>query len=150
MEQRSESETLPTLAAIILARASVTVSRNLSEALENNHGLHISQFDVMATLQRLNRTAGVPLHELASQMAVTPASMTNRVDNLADKGYVERIPCPNDRRSWHIKMTPKGKTFFGKVFEEHRRNEASQFEGLTDAEKKELISLLVKLLDAVE
>ncbi|MBX3119984.1 MAG: MarR family transcriptional regulator [Fimbriimonadaceae bacterium] len=141
---------LPSIAAVMLARSSVAVSRNLTEALEKSFDLHISQYDVLATLFRLNRPQGVPLHELSTQMAVTPASMTNRVDNLAQKGYVERVACPNDRRSWHVTMTPQGEQFFQKVQAEHRNNEAEQFRGLTDAEKRQLVNLLLKLLEPIE
>lgn len=138
------------MAAVILARASVTVSRNLADLLEASYDLHISQYDVLSTLFRMNRPEGVPLHVLASQMAVTPASMTNRVDNLADKGFVQRIACPNDRRSWHILMTPKGEQFFREVQKVHHDNEIKQLRGLNDVEKRELVRLLLKLLEPIE
>lgn len=145
-----EEDFLPTVAAVALARASVAISRNLAELLEEKYDLHISQYDVLATLYRMNRSEGVPLHELSAQMAVTPASMTNRVDNLVEKGLVRRIPCPSDRRSWHITMTPAGEQLFCEAQHEHRMNEARQFRGLTDTQKKQLIDLLMKLLEPIE
>lgn len=36
--------------------------------------------------------------------------MTNRIDRLAKKGLVERLPDPNDRRGVLVRLTPRGAT----------------------------------------
>jgi DNA-binding MarR family transcriptional regulator len=36
--------------------------------------------------------------------------MTNRVDRLATRGFVERLPDPSDRRGVQVRLTPAGRT----------------------------------------
>ena len=40
---------------------------------------------------------------------VTSGTMTNRVDRLADKGLVERLPDPADRRGVIVRLTDAGR-----------------------------------------
>ena len=47
-------------------------------------------------------------HELADVLKISPASVTGLVDRLADRGLVERIADPSDRRARHIHPTARG------------------------------------------
>ena len=59
--------------------------------------------------------------------------MTNRVDRLAARGLVERLPDPDDRRGVLVRLTAEGKTAVD-----------GAFEALLDAER----ALLADLPDA--
>ena len=43
--------------------------------------------------------------------------MTNRVDRLAARGFVERLPDPDDRRGVLVRLTAEGKTAVDGAFE---------------------------------
>lgn len=47
--------------------------------------------------------------ELAKQLLMDKVSMVRALDLLSNKGYVERINCPDDRRKHHIRLLPKAK-----------------------------------------
>jgi DNA-binding MarR family transcriptional regulator len=51
---------------------------------------------------------GMRLTELASLSSMTKQSIGEIVDDLADRGYVERIPDPEDKRAKLIRLTEKG------------------------------------------
>ncbi|MGV1049991.1 MAG: MarR family winged helix-turn-helix transcriptional regulator [Solirubrobacterales bacterium] len=51
---------------------------------------------------------GMRLTELASLARMTKQSIGEIVDDLADRGYVERIPDPEDKRAKLIRLTEKG------------------------------------------
>ena len=47
---------------------------------------------------------------LLRETLVTSGTMTNRVDRLAARGFVERYPDPDDRRGVLVRLTAEGKT----------------------------------------
>ncbi len=73
------------------------------------HGLDVWEFDVLAALRRSGTpyelSPGALIHETLS----TSGTMTNRIDRLAERGMVERLPDPHDRRGVRVRMTPAGR-----------------------------------------
>ena len=57
---------------------------------------------------RFVREEGMRLTELANFAGMTKQSIGEIVDDLADRGYVERFPDPADRRAKLIRLTEKG------------------------------------------
>jgi DNA-binding MarR family transcriptional regulator len=68
---------------------------------------------------------GMRLTELASAAGIAKQSAGEIVDDLVERGYVERYPDPADRRAKLIRLTAKGKeaqaTGFGLLAEIERR-----------------------------
>jgi DNA-binding MarR family transcriptional regulator len=71
---------------------------------------------------RFVREDGMRLTELAARAAMTKQSIGEIVDDLAARGYVQRIPDPADRRAKLICLTEKGEEaqragygLFGKI-----------------------------------
>src|SRR3954452_20493559 len=73
------------------------------------HSIESWEVDVLAALRR----AGAPYQPspapLLRATLVTSGTMTNRVDRLADRGFVERHPDPDDRRGVIVRLTGEGK-----------------------------------------
>ena len=57
---------------------------------------------------RFVREEGMRLTELASFAGMTKQSIGEIVDDLEERGYVERFPDPADRRAKLIRLTEKG------------------------------------------
>lgn len=53
-------------------------------------------------------TDGIRLTRLADKAQMAPQSMAELVDDLADLGYLERVPDPTDRRAKLIVFTDSG------------------------------------------
>jgi DNA-binding MarR family transcriptional regulator len=51
---------------------------------------------------------GMRLTELAGLAGMTKQSVGEMVDDLVDRGYVERVPDPDDRRAKLIRLTDRG------------------------------------------
>ena len=49
--------------------------------------------------------------ELGDRLIVTRATVTGVVDSLERRGYVRRLPNPNDRRGVIVELTPEGAVF---------------------------------------
>ncbi len=111
-------------------------------------GLTCSQFDVIATL---GDTDGLTCKELSEKTLVTKGTLTGVVDRLEKRGLVERVSCPEDRRSTYIRLTTKGETLFRKVFPQHIHYMKPYFQrALTAAEAARLRELLLRLKDSFE
>lgn len=66
-----------------------------------------------ARIRTLRRLAPEPhtLRELSSALSADPPYVTLMVDDLEDRGLVERKPHPKDRRAKLVTLTPKGRKF---------------------------------------
>lgn len=62
----------------------------------------------MHTIEILGVNNGLRMKDLAAKMGVTTGTLTVMIDNLEKKKLVERIPNPDDRRSYVIKLSPAG------------------------------------------
>ncbi len=62
-----------------------------------------------AVLLNADRRTGTRLGELAGRAGITKQSMMQVVDDLEARGYVRRIPDPDDARAKLVTLTPRGK-----------------------------------------
>lgn len=116
----------------------------------DSFGIHPSGFEVLVALWRIDDARGVSMANLASLLAVTPASMTNRIDNLASKGWIERRVSEVDKRIAYVKLTKEGHKLVEKLLPEQFAVEAEWFEGLKKGDRKDLGKLIGKALDRIE
>lgn len=61
-----------------------------------------------SVLDHLDEIDPVTVSELASHMAVTPATMSLGLDRLERRGYVVRVRDQKDRRRVHVRLTSAG------------------------------------------
>src|SRR3954452_19344344 len=72
-------------------------------------GIESWEFDVLAALRRAGAPYELSPGRLLRETLVTSGTMTNRVDRLVTRGFVERYPDPEDRRGVLVRLTPEGK-----------------------------------------
>ncbi|KGN36481.1 MarR family winged helix-turn-helix transcriptional regulator [Knoellia subterranea] len=72
------------------------------------HGLDGWEFDVLSALRRAGAPYELSPGQLVAETLVTSGTMTNRVDRLLQRGFVERQPDPRDRRGVIVRLTPEG------------------------------------------
>ncbi|WP_353951122.1 MarR family transcriptional regulator [Knoellia sp. S7-12] len=72
------------------------------------HGLDGWEFDVLSALRRAGAPYELSPGQLIAETLVTSGTMTNRVDRLLTRGFVERQPDPRDRRGVIVRLTPEG------------------------------------------
>jgi DNA-binding MarR family transcriptional regulator len=73
------------------------------------HGLEVWEFDVISALRRAGAPYELSPGDLVKQTLSTSGTMTNRVDRLARRGLVERLPDPDDRRGVRVRLTATGR-----------------------------------------
>ena len=110
------------------------------------HGIESWEFDVLSALRRSGPPYELSPGRLLRETLVTSGTMTNRVDRLAGRGYVERSPDPADRRGVIVRLTPEGKTAVDGAFEALLEAEQLLLADLPAREQKKLAGLLRTLL----
>jgi DNA-binding MarR family transcriptional regulator len=91
--------------------------------------------------------ASLRLSELADHLRIAARSATEVVDDLQNRGLVERRPDPADRRATLVTLTPAG-TAIGTAIRAARQAEAERFFGeLTPADRADLARILQSLLE---
>lgn len=110
------------------------------------HQLEGWEFDVLSALRRAGDPYELSPGQLIRQTLVTSGTMTNRVDRLAGRGLVERLPDPHDRRGVLVRLTVDGKASVDGSFEALLAAEADLLADLPDAQRTQLADLLRSLL----
>ncbi len=110
------------------------------------HGLVGWEFDVLAALRRAGAPYELSPGQLVTQTLVTSGTMTNRVDRLASRGLVERLPDPRDRRGVIVRLTEQGRSAVDDAFAGLLAREHALLAGLDAGQRAELSALLQQLV----
>ena len=115
----------------------------------SGHDLDAWEFDVLAALRR----AGVPYQlspgQLATETLVTSGTMTNRLDRLAAKGLITRLPSPVDRRGVTVQLADEGRERVDAAFSSLVAAEHDLLADLPPADRAVLAATLRRLLLAL-
>ncbi|MGT2959196.1 MarR family transcriptional regulator [Streptococcus bovimastitidis] len=125
---------------VVMRKAFRTIDAKVSESYKDFE-LTPTQF---AVLDVLNAKGTLKIGELINSMLATSGNMTVVIKNMEKKGWVERIMCPNDKRSFLVSLTEDGKAVIEKALPQHISRVEETFSVLTEAEQEELIRLLKK------
>ena len=92
--------------------------------------------------------AGEPLtpSQVSDRVLVASATMTATLDLLERRGWIRRIPNPDDRRSVLIEITSDGRAITDQLLPGIRALERSVLSVLTPGERAGLLELLAKIL----
>jgi DNA-binding MarR family transcriptional regulator len=110
------------------------------------HGLEVWEFDVLAALRRAGTPYELSPGQLTAETLVTSGTMTNRIDRLSARGFVERYPDPDDRRGVIVRLTGEGKTAVDGAFTALLEAERGLLDALPERDRRKLASLLRTLL----
>src|SRR3954451_8679241 len=108
------------------------------------------EFDVLAALRRAGPPYQLSPGRLLKETLVTSGTMTNRVDRLAARGLVERLPDPHDRRGVLVRLTEHGRTTVDGALESLLRREHDLLAGLSPGDHQRLAALLRTLTSQFE
>ena len=124
MTNELSDEYLTMWRAFIEAHSSIM--RNLEQAMEDEHGVALTWFDVLVHLEEApdNR---LRLGELAESVILTRSGITHLVDRMVEAGLIRREPCPGDRRGYFGVLTQEGKDTLERVGPSHSQKAREVF-----------------------
>jgi MarR family transcriptional regulator, 2-MHQ and catechol-resistance regulon repressor len=94
-------------AFVALLRAHSGVTRQLNAQLSAEHGLTLSDFEVLLRLARADHRR-MRRVDLADQVFLSASGVTRLLDGLERQGLVERASCDTDRRVVYAVLTDSG------------------------------------------
>jgi MarR family 2-MHQ and catechol resistance regulon transcriptional repressor len=101
-------------------------------------------------LRVLSRDGPSPMAKVATELYMTPASITSLVDRLEAERLVERERSSDDRRVVNVRATPKGEEAMDRGLKLYRKFMGRALQSLSKEEVTELIVLLTKVGRAAE
>ena len=116
--------------------------RQRAEVLLNEIGLHVGQEMLMCGLWGKE---GITQIELAENLMIQPATVTNMLQRLERGGFVERRPDTEDHRISRVYTTEKGRDMEEVVQEKWSQLEQEAFVGLSVEERILLRRLLLQV-----
>lgn len=132
-----------------ISRLALHFDRAIEEAL-GPLGITPGEFDVLATLRRSGQPYQLNPTALYQAAMLSSGAMTNRLDRLQDRGYVRRLPDPNDRRGTLVQLTGEGLQLINEAVEFHVRNEHQLLADLSAEERQTLRGILANWLQSIE
>lgn len=126
---------------IVLSRAYRAVNEKVNKVIQKN-GLNPTEF---AVLELLYHKGDQPLQQIGGKILLASGSITYVVDKLEEKGYLNRVACPKDRRVTYASISAEGKDLIEGMFPEHSALIHELMSSLSDEEKSQAIDLLKKL-----
>ena len=114
------------------------------------HDLEGWGFEVLSALRRSGAPYELSPGQLVAQTLVTSGTMTNRVDRLTGRGFVERRPDPTDRRGVIVRLTSTGTAVVDAALADLLVHEHHLLADLGADEREDLAGLLRRLLRPFE
>jgi MarR family transcriptional regulator, lower aerobic nicotinate degradation pathway regulator len=103
---------------------------------------------LFAVLNYLEARSGAIQQQIGSAMGIDPSTMVSLVDQLERAGLAQRRPLPQDRRAREVLITPKGRRTLKQARELAKQVEGDVLQGLSPAERRQLVTLLRKAFEA--
>jgi DNA-binding MarR family transcriptional regulator len=85
----------------------------LNRALSKAHGLSVAKFEFLAQVERYPE--GITLGKVSENLKVTSGNVSGLVRRLLADGLITKKMSQEDRRSFIVRFTPKGKKLFDKA-----------------------------------
>jgi DNA-binding MarR family transcriptional regulator len=139
--KRAAASVAPASVAFALSRLGFEVGRDLADGLAPL-GIEPRQFGL---LRALAGSEGESQRSIGQALGIPPNGMVTLVDDLEERGLVERRPHPADRRAHALFLTTEGEHRLHDAFEVAFSIEAALCQDLSQTERKQLLALLGKL-----
>nr|WP_300307924.1 MarR family transcriptional regulator [uncultured Anaerostipes sp.] len=118
------------------------ISQYLSSKKKGLSFLHMGQYRCLFYLEE---HGSVKQKEMAEELGIRPASLSELISKLEQKGLVKKEPSPKDRRSMMVSLTREGMMTARHGRAGQSRFHSLIFEPLSEEEKETLYELLWKV-----
>jgi DNA-binding MarR family transcriptional regulator len=144
MSMNSSRTHLDAWRAVVTSHAAVT--ERVQRALAAADLPPLSWFEVLSAV-KLSPTGSPRMSDLAEWLTLSRGGITKLVDRLEAAGYLERVTCATDRRSFHAQLTPAGHGMLEDMRTVYEAELERDLRALT-AEEAELISATLQKVTA--
>jgi len=101
-------------------------------------------------LRRLFFQGPRSMGDLAAALDARLSTMTGVIDQLEEKGLVERVDHPDDRRSLHVRITPSGHRLYQQAHDAFLSHLRPLLDRRPPVVRRHILEFLDELVDAVD
>jgi DNA-binding MarR family transcriptional regulator len=101
----------------------------------------------VGALRIIAASAGSSQQDIAERLGMFPSRFVALIDELQDRGVVQRLENPRDRRIYLLQLTDEGKEALQSVGRVAREHQDALLAALTTEERRLLGSLLLRVAD---
>ena len=131
----------------VLRQLSLELGELLSGELSDRTDLSASEYHVLMCLADVEDTR-LRMTALAKETHLSPSRLSHTVERLEERGLVDRVSCPKDRRGVECALSGAGLELLQDSAEDHFRQVKERVLSLySDQELRELTALLARLTD---
>ena len=112
------------------------IEAEIRKRLRERFSISLARFDYMAQLYRYRE--GLKMRVLSRYLMVTGGNVTGLTDELERDGLVVRVDSPDDRRTFIVQLTDKGRDAFEAMAQEHESWLLELFAGIDARTVKQL------------
>jgi DNA-binding MarR family transcriptional regulator len=151
--KKKKEPSLPVLQlpAFVLERVSFLLNR-LGQRIRETTEEALKPYQItgkhVGVMTIIHERGSIQQNEIGLCMHIDRTTMVDVVDDLENKGLVERKNNPVDRRAYALVLTPKGKSILPRVQKLGMAAERRFLSHLNPKDQKELIGILQKLVRA--
>lgn len=129
--------------------AALHLKSTVETRLSDETGLLLADNEALINLAAADRP--LRMTDIASRLILSPGGTTKVIDRLEAKGYVKRLPDPNDRRATVLEMTPEGVRIMAEARTViDRELESSWAAHMTDDEAAVVIAVMIRVQRHIE
>jgi DNA-binding MarR family transcriptional regulator len=125
-------------------RSTAQRSNEAASAWLEKFDLSATTYNVLVFLGAAEGSA-LPMTALTEHLHTRATNVTAIIDSLERRGFVRRMPNPEDRRSTLAVLTPRGRATLRKAMPVQHANLEDVFATTSAAERKALTGLLVRI-----
>src|SRR3984885_10247592 len=140
MNQREMGQNQP---AFLLAQLGAHAASQFAERLGV---LELTPADT-GILRLLRAEAGLSQQGLAAKLKIHPSRLVSILDNLEERGLVERRANPDDRRLYSLHLTKDGGELLERIGKVAREHQDALLNALSREERNQLTTLLLRIAD---
>lgn len=101
-------------------RTSQRLEHRLDRELRSAHGISHTQYEILVNLAEPGTEHGnLCMSDLADMLATAKSAITYQVNQLVDRGYVERVKGEGDQRNVIVRLTADGRSLLDDVAPAH-------------------------------
>jgi DNA-binding MarR family transcriptional regulator len=127
-----------------LVRTGFVLTSELDRAVAASIGINQAATNTLAVVEGADGL--LTPSEISDRTLISSATMTSTLDRLEARGWVRRIPNPEDRRSVLVEITDEGRELCDRFLPGIHAIERSVMSELDPDERKRLLELLEKVL----
>jgi MarR family transcriptional regulator, 2-MHQ and catechol-resistance regulon repressor len=130
---------------ILVYKKMVCTTHSIQEVIKQLISQYQINHNEFLVLELLYQEGEQPIQKVGKKVFIASSSITYVIDKLEKNGYIQRIPCKEDRRVMYAKITELGTKMMEELYPQYQEKLNMIFADCQEKEMNELAHMLTKV-----